>query len=539
MLCVRCDPWRQMSTPAQRKSYDVVLVGGGHNGLAAAAYLARAGRSCIVLERRAQFGGAAVSARIFPGVDACISRYSYLVSLLPALIVRELALPLRLVRRAVSSYTPDPRSAARHGLLIDGRDPAATLASFLAVTGSETDHRAWKRFYAMTRRVAEAVFPTLTEPLLSRAQMRSRLADDAAWEAIFEQPIEQTLRSHFADELVAGVALTDALIGTFAAADDPSLRQNRCLLYHVIGGCSGEWQVPVGGMGAVTATLSRAAQAAGAELCPGVEVLRLEPDSGGVDVRFSDGAAEHALRAREVLVNAAPAELARLLGEEEPGPGPEGSQLKLNMLLARLPRLREQGMSPERAFAGTLHINETVDQLRVAYEQAGSGMIPELAPCESYCHSLSDASILAPELREAGVHTLTVFALHTPARLFLADPPAAREQALASVLRSLDSVLAEPLADCLLADAQGRPCIEVHSPLDIEQELRMPGGHIFHRDLSWPFAEHEQDVGHWGVETDHPRILLCGAGARRGGGVSCVPGRNAAMALLEAEVSRG
>ena len=82
--------------------------------------------------------------------------------------------------------------------------------------------------------------------------------------------------------------------------------------------------------------------------------------------------------------------------------------------------------------------------------------------------------------------------------------------------------------------SDGAPCIEVHSPLDIEAELRMPGGHIFHRDLSWPFAEVPEEVGSWGVETEHPRIMLCGAGARRGGGVSCVPGRNAAMALLGA-----
>ena len=83
-----------------------------------------------------------------------------------------------------------------------------------------------------------------------------------------------------------------------------------------------------------------------------------------------------------------------------------------------------------------------------------------------------------------------------------------------------------------MARPDGEPCIEVRSPLDIERELRMPGGHIFHRDLSWPFAEEDGAVGSWGVETEHPSVLLCGAGARRGGGVSGVPGRNAAMAVL-------
>src|SRR6185437_12068982 len=132
-------------------------------------------------------------------------------------------------------------------------------------------------------------------------------------------------------------------------------------------------------------------------------------------------------------------------------------------------------------------------------------------PCEAYCHSLTDPLILAPGLRAAGAHTLTVFALHTPARLFAADPAGARERALAAALASLDSVLAEPIEECLMHDREGKPCLEVRSPLDLERELRMPGGHIFHRDLSWPFAESEGEAGAWGVETEFPSVLLCGA----------------------------
>jgi phytoene dehydrogenase-like protein len=521
-----------MGTQGARGAYDVVIVGGGHNGLTAAAYLARAGRSCLVLERREQFGGAAVSERVFPGVDARLSRYSYLVSLLPAQIIRELELPLRLAPRRVASYTPDPRAGARRGLLVDGGDPAATAASFAAVTGGERDHAGWRAFYQQARMIARAVFPTLTEPLRSREQLRDLIGDEQAWRGVFEEPLEHAVAAAVGDDLVAGVMLTDALIGTFAQAGGGDLRQNRCFLYHVIGGGTGDWLVPVGGMGAVSGALIAAARGAGAHLRAGAEVLALEPERSGAAVRFSDGLREHCVRAGRVLVGAAPTELSRLLGAAPESSPPEGSQLKLNLLLSRLPRLRDAALAPERAFAGTFHVNEGAAQLQAAYEQAAAGTIPALPPCETYCHSLTDASILGSELRAAGAHTLTVFALHMPARLFARDHGAAREAALAATLRSLDSVLAEPIEDCVMRGADGRPCLEVRSPLDIEAELRMPGGHIFHRDLSWPFAEHEEDVGAWGVETDDPAILLCGAGARRGGGVSCVPGRNAAMAVL-------
>jgi phytoene dehydrogenase-like protein len=126
-----------------------------------------------------------------------------------------------------------------------------------------------------------------------------------------------------------------------------------------------------------------------------------------------------------------------------------------------------------------------------------------------------------------------------PARLFRADPEGAREAALAATLRSLNSALAEPIEDCLAPDADGRLCLEVRTPVDLEQEIGLPGGHIFHRDLQWPWLEDEEAEGaatpaaRWGVATAHQRVLLCGAGARRGGGVSGIPGRSAAMAVLE------
>lgn len=507
----------------QRTSYDAVIVGGGHNGLVAAAYLARAGRSVLVLERQGATGGAAVSTQAFAGVDARLSRYSYLVSLLPRKIVQDLGLRFTVRRRRISSYTPDGRGG---GLLVDAGDAERTRAGFARVTGSQREFEAWQRFYGMTRRVAERVFPTLTEPLPTRAELERRVGDRAAWEALFERPLGEAVETHFADDLVRGVVLTDALIGTFSHAHDPSLRQNRCFLYHVIGGGTGDWDVPVGGMGALTDALERAARAAGAEIATRCEATSIATDGVRAEVEFEGGR----VGARHVLVGASPHALAGLLGESAP-PRPEGAQLKVNMVLRRLPRLKDTSVDPREAFAGTFHIAESYGQLAAAYEQAAAGCVPDVPPSEIYCHSLTDPSILSPDLAAAGYQTLTLFGLHAPARLFEKDPAGAKEALLKAVLAQLDAVLDEPLADCLATDAEGRPCLEAKSPLDLEQEVALPGGHIFHRDLSWPYRQ--EDGGRWGVETGHANVLLCGAGAVRGGGVSGIPGHNAAMSLLE------
>ncbi|QKW03968.1 NAD(P)/FAD-dependent oxidoreductase [Streptomyces sp. NA02536] len=519
-----------MTAPRPTGAYDAVIVGGGHNGLVAAAYLARAGRSVLVLERLDHTGGAAVSTRPFTGVDARLSRYSYLVSLLPRKIVDDLGLDVRLRTRDISSYTPAERDGRPTGLLVGGGE-RRTREAFARLTGSDDEYRAWQRFYDMTGRVARGVFPTLTEPLPTRDELRRAVGDEEAWRTLFEEPLGVAVEERFTDDLVRGVVLTDALIGTFADAHDPTLRQNRCFLYHVIGGGTGAWDVPVGGMGALTDALAGAARAAGAVVATGHEAVRVETDGRTAEVTHRSADGEGVAAARHVLVNASPRELARLTGDTPPPPA-EGAQLKVNMLLERLPRLRDTSVDPREAFAGTFHISEGYGQLAAAYDRAAAGELPSAPPSEIYCHSLTDPTILGPDLAARGYQTLTLFGLHTPARLFERDNDALREELLKSTLAQLDAHLAEPLADCLATDADGRPCLEARSPLDLERHLGLPGGNIFHRELSWPYAQ--EGTGRWGVETRHANVLLCGAGAVRGGGVSGVPGHNAAMAVLEA-----
>lgn len=527
-------------------THDVVIVGGGHNALVAAAYLARAGRKVIVLERLSHLGGAAVSESPWAGVDARVSRYSYLVSLLPRRIIDDLGLHIDLRRRRYSSYTSDPSDPSR-GILVDTEDAAATAASFLQTTGDPGEAERYARFTQSLTPLARHLFPTMTEPLQTRSAVRAGFTDDGLWNAVIEQPLGGFLRSALQTDITRGIALTDGLIGTFSSSDDESLRQNRCFLYHVIGGGTGDWDVPVGGMGRVSAELERAAREAGAQLRTDAEVVGISPD-GEVQI---GGDRAHSVRGRLVLSGVGPAVLERLLAAGTAAavgapsctgaPSveiPEGAQVKVNMLLRRLPRLHDERVAPEAAFAGTFHINETMSQLDDAHAVASGGGIPDPLPAEIYCHSLTDPSILGGRLQTEGAQTLTLFGLQLPHRLVAEqDRDAARSALLQAATRSLDQVLAQPLADCVYEAPDGSPCVEARTTADLEESLGMIGGDIFHGSLSWPWAEDDEQLdspaARWGVETMHPQVLLCGSGARRGGAVSGLGGHNAAMAALE------
>lgn len=519
-------------------SYDAVIVGGGHNALVAAAYLARAGKRVVVLEARSAFGGAAVSETPWEGIAARLSRYSYLVSLLPRGIIDDLGIRIDLRRRRYSSYTPVPSDPTR-GILVDTEDPDATAQSFLAATGDRLESARFSSFSERLAPLARTVFPTVTAPLPSAQQLRDAVGDADLWDALTQRPLGDLVNASLATDLARGISLTDGLIGTFARSDEASLEQNRCFLYHVIGGGTGDWDVPVGGMGRLSAELERVAREAGAELRPDAAVTSVTPDG---EVRF-DGAAPGAVTGRLVLSAVGPAVLDGLLSaggaNVADSARPEGAQVKVNMLLRRLPKLHDAAVSPRAAFSGTFHVNEAMSQLDAAYDRAAGGSIPEPLPAEIYCHSLTDPSILGPELQAAGAQTLTLFGLHVPHRLISDQSrPNAREQVLQAAKRSLDSVLAEPIDDCIAIAADGAPCIEARTTADLEYDLGMTGGNIFHGPLSWPWLTDGVDArdldvaARWGVDTQHPRVLRCGSSAQRGGAVSGIGGHNAAHAAL-------
>ena len=495
------------------KKYDVTIIGGGHNGLVAATYLAKAGKSVVILEANPEIGGATQSVQAFEGFDAYLSRYSYLVSLLPDKIVTDLGLAFECISREVSSYTP----YVDKGLYVSRQWDEKTAASFNELDPTGHEAQAWQEFYGEVAEFAHKIAPTLLQPLKTRSELKAEINLPQAWEYLVENPIGIEIDKRFNNDVVKGVVLTDALIGTFASAYD--LQANICFLYHLMGNGTGEWKVPVGGMGALVKELVRVATSAGVEILSNSKVTSVVSDESGVIAKTQSG---DVYQSDYLLSNAAPAVLAKLQGKAQP-PSLDGSQMKINILLKRLPQLKS-GIDPRLAFAGTFHANESFSQLEETFIDATEGVMPAKMPVEMYCHTLSDPSILGPELQAAGYQTLTLFGLHTPASLFDADNDAARDLALASALSSVNEYLAEPIEDVIAA-------IEVKTPLDIEQAIALPRGNIFHKDLSMPFRE-DGSKPSWGVETDDPRIFICGAGAIRGGGVSGIPGHNAAMAVL-------
>jgi phytoene dehydrogenase-like protein len=509
-----------------KRDFDVVVVGGGHNGLVAASYLAKAGKKVALVEARASLGGASISYQAFPEFPVKLSRYSYLVSLFPDEIKRDLGLTFKTLSRKVSSYTPVAQDGRDIGLLVERNPARATEESFRAVTGTNSEFVAWQEFYGALEELAKYLAPTLLQPLQNEHEVRNGFGNQGIWQELFKQPIGRTISDRFKDDIVRGVVLTDALVGTFSSVDD--LQANACFLYHIIGNGTGEWRVPQGGMGAIVRELERVARNSGVVIETNQRIDGIDGDKSGVALTTTDGAK---FFCQDLVWCADDRTLSRLLNQE-PKVRRDGSQIKINMLLRELPQLKS-GLNPAEAFAGTFHIDESAIQLESAFQLSSAGSLPQIIPSEVYCHSLTDPSIVG----ETGLHTLTLFAFHTPASLFDTDRQLMTAKAVERIISGMNSYLTTPLEDVLAYDSQGRACLEVKNPLDLEEEIDLPRGNIFHGDLTMPFAPLEPSArslieGSWGSETAHPHIFIGGASAIRGGGVSGIAGHNAAFAII-------
>jgi phytoene dehydrogenase-like protein len=287
-------------------------------------------------------------------------------------------------------------------------------------------------------------------------------------------------------------------------------------------------------MGSVTEVLEGAVRRRGGEILTRAFVTALRTDGTEAQVGFRHGGQEHRVACSYVLGGVAPWVTNLLLGEH-PGPRPEGAQVQITMVLERLPKLRS-GISSPMAFAGSLHVAEGYEQLQAAFLEAQEGLIPDLPPGNVFCHTLTDPSILGAAAVH-GKHALTYFGLQCPARLFSGHVEVQRDELVLRVLDAINVHLEEPLETLISLDRQGNPCLQALAPQDVETALAMPGGHAFHGPLSWPWSDEAADspdpARRWGVAGPADNVLVCGAGAVRGGGVTGIAGHNAAMAVLE------
>jgi phytoene dehydrogenase-like protein len=506
------------------ETFDAVVVGAGHNGLVAAAYLARSGRSVVVCERRHILGGACVTEELAPGIRTSSGAYSL------SLLMPEIWKELELGRRGLEVIPKDPQMfipLPEGDSLLIWRDPARTLEGLRRFSVREAD--GYERF----NRFWDQIVPFLRSHLLSDAPPLEAVrtsAQRAGLGKIFRLAVEssaaEVVETFFSTDALQGAFVTQGVIGTARSPREPGTAY--VMAHHLlggVGGVDGTWGYVRGGMGSVTRAIASAAADAGVEFRVDAPVEEVLPGEG---VRLDGG---EVIRARAVLSNADPKRTFLTLlprGAIDEGArraieaiDTRGSVVKVNLALSELPDyVAMPGKDGGPQHRGTVEICPSVDYLERAWRQANDGGVAEEPFMEVFCSSVVDDSLAPP-----GTYVVSCFAQYAP-QVHAAGWPALREKAGDAVIATL------------ARHAPNVPGAVVHrevlGPPDLEERFSLTGGNIFHGDIVPGAIFGERPVPGWGggARTPVPGLYICGSGAHPGGGVMGAPGRNAAMAVL-------